>query len=47
VPVNHRPRLHGISKYNNLRRALVGVVDMLGMRWLQTRFRGLAEPEEM
>lgn len=47
APVNHRPRLHGISKYNNLHRALVGVVDMLGVRWLQTRFRGLAEPEEM
>jgi glycosyltransferase involved in cell wall biosynthesis len=47
APVNHRPRLHGNSKYNNLNRALVGVVDMLGVRWLQRRFRGLAEPEEM
>jgi len=47
APVNHRPRLHGSSKYNNLHRALVGVVDVLGVRWLQTRFRGFAEPEEM
>jgi dolichol-phosphate mannosyltransferase len=47
VPVNHRPRLHGISKYSNLNRALVGAVDLFGVRWLQTRFRGFAEPEEM
>lgn len=47
VPVNHRPRLHGTSKYNNLHRALVGVVDMLGVRWLQTRCRGRAESEEI
>jgi hypothetical protein len=47
VPVNHRPRQHGASKYNNLHRALVGVVDILGVRWLQTRSRGNVEPEEM
>jgi dolichol-phosphate mannosyltransferase len=47
VPVNHRPRTHGASKYNNLHRALVGIVDVLGVRWLQMRFRGTAEPEEM
>ena len=47
VPVNHRPRTYGASKYNNLHRALVGVVDIFGMRWLQKRFRGVAEPEEM
>jgi glycosyltransferase involved in cell wall biosynthesis len=47
VPVNHRPRLHGSSKYNNLHRALVGVTDMLGVRWLQTRFGGPVKFEEM
>jgi glycosyltransferase involved in cell wall biosynthesis len=47
LAVNHRPRTHGASKYNNLRRALVGVVDIFGVRWLQNRFRGHAEPEEM
>jgi glycosyltransferase involved in cell wall biosynthesis len=47
APVNHRPRLHGISKYNNLQRALVGLMDTLGVCWLQMRFRANAEPEEM
>jgi glycosyltransferase involved in cell wall biosynthesis len=47
APVNHRPRLHGISKYNNLQRALVGLMDTLGVSWLQMRFRANAEPEEM
>lgn len=47
VPVNHRPRIHGASKYGNLHRALVGAVDILGVRWLQTRLRGIAAPEEM
>jgi len=47
IPVNHRARTHGISKYNNLHRALVGVVDTLGVRWLQSRARGRVEPEEI
>jgi dolichol-phosphate mannosyltransferase len=47
VPVNHRARAHGASKYNNLHRALVGIVDIVGVRWLQKRFRGAVEPEEM
>ena len=34
VPVNHRPRLAGRSKYTNLGRLLVSVSDMLGVRWL-------------
>jgi dolichol-phosphate mannosyltransferase len=37
LPVNHRPRLHGRTKYGNLRRGLVGIVDLLGVRWLQSR----------
>ena len=47
VPVNHRPREHGKSKYHNLHRALVGFVDTFGVRWLQHRFRGAAEPKEI
>ncbi|MBL8672913.1 MAG: glycosyltransferase family 2 protein [Alphaproteobacteria bacterium] len=39
VPVNHRPRLHGRSNYGNLGRALVGIVDILGVMWLQRRAR--------
>lgn len=34
VPVTHAPRAFGWSKYGNLRRAAVGVVDLLGMRLL-------------
>jgi len=37
LPVNHRPRLHGRTKYGNLRRGLIGIVDLLGVRWLQSR----------
>jgi dolichol-phosphate mannosyltransferase len=37
VPVNHRPRTAGTSKYTNWRRGLIGVVDMLGVIWLLKR----------
>jgi len=47
VDVNHRPRLRGISKYNNFNRMLVGIDDLLGVRWLQRRFRGRAEAREL
>jgi dolichol-phosphate mannosyltransferase len=39
VPVNHRPRRSGRSNYGNWQRALVGIVDMLGVLWLQRRRR--------
>jgi dolichol-phosphate mannosyltransferase len=39
VPVNHRPRLRGASKYGTLDRALVGVFDLAGVAWLQRRWR--------
>lgn len=38
-PVRHRARLHGMSKYTNLNRALVGIRDLLGVMWLQSRTR--------
>jgi dolichol-phosphate mannosyltransferase len=37
VPVNHRPRGAGTSKYNNLNRALVGISDLRGVAWLIKR----------
>ena len=37
VPVNHRARSAGVSKYNNLNRALVGIRDLMGVAWLITR----------
>lgn len=37
VPVAHRPRLGGTSKYGNLSRALVGIPDLLGAAWLIRR----------
>jgi dolichol-phosphate mannosyltransferase len=37
VPVNHRARQAGVSKYNNLNRALVGLYDLVGVSWLRQR----------
>lgn len=47
IPVNHRPRGHGHSKYSNMHRALVGLVDTFGVRWLQSRSRGRVKAEEI
>lgn len=38
-PVNHRPRGAGVSKYGNLDRALVGILDLFGVWWLIRRTR--------
>jgi dolichol-phosphate mannosyltransferase len=37
VDVNHRPRQRGVSKYGNLGRAAIGIVDLLGVLWLKRR----------
>ena len=37
VPVNHRSRSTGVSKYNNLNRAWVGLRDLRGVAWLIQR----------
>jgi dolichol-phosphate mannosyltransferase len=37
VPVTHRERQGGRSKYGNLSRALVGIPDLLGAAWLIRR----------
>jgi len=39
VPVSHRPRATGQSKYNNLSRALAGIIDLCGVAWLRRRAR--------
>jgi len=45
VPVNHRPRGAGTSKYNNLGRALVGISDLRGVGWLIKRSKRTAVEE--
>ncbi len=39
LPVSHRPRAHGVSKYTNLERFLVAIRDLMGVMWLMSRFR--------
>lgn len=39
VPVNHRPRTRGTSKYGTLDRAWVGLFDLFGVFWLQRRWK--------
>ena len=46
VPVNHRHRTAGVSKYNNLNRALVGIKDLFGVSWLIQRSRRTAVEEQ-
>ncbi|TKR29319.1 glycosyltransferase family 2 protein [Luteimonas gilva] len=45
VPVNHRHRASGVSKYNNLNRALVGISDLRGVAWLIRRSKRTAIEE--
>ncbi len=37
VPVNHRPRKFGVSKYGLGNRAVRATIDMFGVRWLLSR----------
>ena len=37
IPVRHRPRTHGSSKYGVHNRLWCGIVDLLGVRWLLVR----------
>jgi dolichol-phosphate mannosyltransferase len=39
LPVSHRARRHGTSKYGIGNRALVGFMDVLAVRWMQGRVR--------
>ena len=46
IEVNHRHRMQGVSKYGFHNRLWVGIVDILGVRWLQNRAR-LTQTEEV
>jgi dolichol-phosphate mannosyltransferase len=47
VPVSHRPRTRGTSKYGMLNRLWVGIVDIAGVMWLRRRYKpGLLVREE-
>jgi dolichol-phosphate mannosyltransferase len=47
VPVHHRPRARGASKYGMLDRLWVGIVDIFGVMWLRRRYKpGLTVREE-
>ena len=37
IPVNHRPRAHGASKYTNIGRLAVALRDLIGVTWLLAR----------
>jgi dolichol-phosphate mannosyltransferase len=39
VPVSHRARLRGTSKYGMFNRLWVGIVDMCGVMWLRRRYK--------
>lgn len=45
VPVGHRPRLHGETKYGVGNRLWKGLADLAAVRWMQRRWidRGLSE----
>ena len=46
VPVNHRPRTRGRSKYGLNNRLWVGIVDLCGVMWLRARAKpGLGATE--
>jgi dolichol-phosphate mannosyltransferase len=36
-PINDRSRLHGVSKYTNVGRAMIGLYDLVGVSWLRRR----------
>jgi Glycosyltransferases involved in cell wall biogenesis len=46
IEVNHRHRTQGVSKYGFHNRLWVGIMDILGVRWLQNRAH-LTQTEEV
>jgi dolichol-phosphate mannosyltransferase len=47
VPVSHRQRTRGQSKYGMLNRLWVGIIDIVGVMWLRRRYKsGLLVREE-
>jgi len=47
LPVNHRPRQAGASKYSNLGRARSGLKDIRGVMWLAQRNRPTGGTDEL
>ena len=47
LPVAHRPRRFGKSKYNISNRLWRGIADLLGVWWLQRRWVAVANVEEI
>jgi len=47
VPVAHRPRAHGRSKYTNIGRLLVAIRDLTGVLWLLGRSQSPGEIREL
>jgi dolichol-phosphate mannosyltransferase len=47
VPVNHRPRRHGQSKYNIRNRIWRSLADLFAVRWMQRRWIDRRAPEEI
>ena len=45
VPVNHRPRTRGVSKYGTWNRLWVGLADLRGVAWLIRRSKRTAADE--
>ena len=39
VPVSHRHRMRGTSKYGMLNRLWVGIIDIVGVMWLRRRYK--------
>jgi dolichol-phosphate mannosyltransferase len=44
VPVNYRPRQHGVSKYSNLGRLPATLFDLLGFCWYRSRLLAEKKP---
>ncbi len=47
VPVNHRPRRHGRSKYGIRNRAVRAFADLLAVRWMMSRRLAVRVAEEV
>jgi glycosyltransferase involved in cell wall biosynthesis len=47
VPVNHRPRAKGKSKYGVWNRLFRGIYDLVGVRWMQSRWLRYEVKEEL
>lgn len=47
MPVNHRPRQFGVSKYGAMNRAFRGLADCLAVRWMSKRILNYKVREEL